>query len=60
MNFEIDEILYYGGLTIALAAVILGVILFFVFKYRRIKLELNLLDEYGDSISMSGTDRTTE
>ena len=62
MQLEIDEILYYGGLGAVLFAVILGVILFFIFRYRRIKLELKLRDEYGEMMSMSGgkTEQHTE
>ena len=54
MQFEIGEILYYGGLGAVLLAVILGVILFMTFKYRKARLELKLMEEYGDSVPLSG------
>lgn len=56
MQFEIDEILYYGGLGLAVFAVLLGIILFLIIRYRRARLELQLMEEYGDMIPMSGGD----
>ena len=54
MQYGIDEIMYYGGLGIAIAAVLLGIICFLAYRYQKAKLELELMNEYGDVISMAG------
>ena len=60
MQFEIDEILYYGGLGAVLLAVILGVILFMTFKYRKARLELKLMEEYSRRSAANLADRIGE
>lgn len=46
--------MYYGGLGIAIAAVLLGIICFLAYRYQKARLELELMNEYGDVISMAG------
>lgn len=56
MRVSIDEMMFYGGIAVAAAALIVGIVCILVFKIKKIRLDAQFDVEYGAEIgnSLSG------
>lgn len=52
-----DNMLLWGGFTVALGTLTIGAVYFIIYKVRGVKLDKALDKEYGERKSRSGNDR---
>lgn len=50
MSVSIDEMMFYGGIAVAAAALIVGIVCILVFKIKKIRLDAQFDVEYGAEI----------